>query len=110
MTTNSIFTFGLETMFAVAGKQCRVTLESVTIHFFGILDRVQVEDEDETGRYVRNDSALRVNKETAQKFIGRSMIPVKIEGKDFVITECKLEDDGETALCLVVPVNEEDAC
>jgi hypothetical protein len=101
---------GMETMFAVAGKECRATLESVTIHFYGILDRVQVEDEDETGRYVRNDSALRVNKETAQKFIGRSMIPVKIEGKDFVITECKLEDDGETALCLVVPVNEEDAC
>lgn len=107
----SIWTMGMETMFATAGKECRATLESVVIHFYGILDRVQVEDEDDIGnRYVRNDSALRINKDTARKFIGKSMIPVKIEGKDFVITETKYEDDGETALCLVVPVNEEDAC
>jgi len=107
---SSIWTAGLGLMFNTAGKNCITEIEGTITQFRGILDRVQVEEEDETGRYVRNDSALRVRKEIANFFYNKSMIPVTVEGKDYIITECKYLDDGEEAICLIVPVEEEDAC
>lgn len=118
---SSIWQAGLELMYQTAGKRCIASLPNLglTIEFNGILDRVQVEEEDETGRRVRNDSALRIRRDIADKFYGLSMIDVKIyddreienEGyKQFYISEVKYVDDGEEALCLLIPEDEKDSC
>ena len=118
---SSIWQAGLELMYQAAGKKCIASLPNLglTIEFYGIMDRVQVEEEDENGRRVRNDSALRVRRDIADKFYNLTMIDVKIEDdntlsndgyKQFYMSEVKYVDDGEEALCLLIPEDEKDEC
>jgi hypothetical protein len=104
--SQSLWVFGLHTMFAFAGRPATAKIDGVTFPFVGILDRVQVEEENETGRYVRNESVLKVQKDVALKFMGRSLIPVSLDDTSYVISETKFEDDGETAMCFIIPVDE----
>lgn len=97
-------------MFQTAGAPCSVTVEGACIHFRGIIGRADVEEVDDSGnRYIRNDSALRIQKDLARKLFSTTLYPVTVNGKEFFVQDVKYEDDGETAICLLIPKNENEA-
>jgi hypothetical protein len=93
---NTIFAFGLERMFQVAGSPCKTVIDREVIPFFGILDQQSELNQDDRGvNWVDHMFRLTVMRDIATRIPRDIQHQIAVDNEQYTVRHVLLAGDGQ---------------